>query len=143
MKHIVKIILAFLTGLYCCHCAGAVAPEVPRRVYCDVSFAAAAWRVQRATTYPLEPPAKAGGLPTWTVCDATPPVHVAAISRPVHDVGCTLDPINLVRLGSASGAHACHWVAIVPAARAAGLRLAAGVPWALVAPQPTDAMDGR
>ena len=26
MKHILEIILAFLTGLYCCHCAGAVAP---------------------------------------------------------------------------------------------------------------------
>ena len=25
MKHILEIILAFLTGLYCCHCAGAVA----------------------------------------------------------------------------------------------------------------------
>ena len=27
MKHILEIILAFLTGLYCCHCAGAVALE--------------------------------------------------------------------------------------------------------------------
>ena len=77
-------------------------------------------------------PAKAGDLPTWTECDATPPGHVAATLRPVHGDGCTFDPINLVRLGSPTGAHACHWVAIVPAARADGLRPAAGVPAALV-----------
>ena len=75
--------------------------------YCDVAFAAAAWRVQRATTYLLGPPAgaEAGGSPKWTVYDATPPEHVVAASRPVHENDCTLGPISLVRLGSHSGAH--------------------------------------
>ena len=48
MKHILEIILAFLTGLYCCHCAGAVAAAARR---CGVGRLAA--RRRPAVAQPL------------------------------------------------------------------------------------------